>query len=149
MRNFTVCLIASLFLSSNQSLASTPNQSLSAVAETVLPQSRIPREDFGMCRSEIHNPTVIFKNTGSMCADGLFSLMQGRGCEIIVGANHPSGQWTYHKCETQPTCDRLHNNVFAVVPVGVSLSENFKPGYEMWCADNNYFVIKISKDSDI
>ena len=113
------------------------------VLETLHPVSRIVRSEFSGCRSEIENTSVSFRNIGSMCADGLYALMEGRGCTEVVGARSTTGNWTYHRCKTQPTCDNLHNNTFAIVPVGTSITENFGEDKQVWCTDNNYIIIKM------
>ena len=113
------------------------------ISEILHPISRIVRDEFSSCRSEIENPAVSFRNIGSMCADGLYALMEGRGCTEVVGARSPAGDWTYHRCKTQPTCDNLHNNTFAIVPVGTSIAENFGEDTQVWCTDNSYIIIKM------
>tara|TARA_B100000214_G_C23954216_1_gene621953 strand:+ start:338 stop:820 length:483 start_codon:yes stop_codon:yes gene_type:complete len=117
--------------------------SLNSIAENLSPLSRIPRSEFSGCKSETKQENVTFRNIGSMCVDGLFSLMEGRGCDNIMGARDPSGRWTYHRCESQPTCDNLHSNTFAVVPVGISISENFDEHAQVWCTDSNYVIVKM------
>jgi hypothetical protein len=114
-----------------------------AMADEVHPSSSIPGSTTSGCYSDEEHDNLPFQNIGSLCVDGLFALMWGRGCGIIVGAQDPTGRWTTHRCETQPTCDPLHNSTFAVVPVGISLRENFGRDVHVWCTDNNYRVLRL------
>lgn len=109
----------------------------------VHPISSIPVDATGQCYSTERHDNLPFENIGSLCADGLFALIWGRGCPRIIGTYEPSRRWTYQKCETQPTCDQLHNDTFAVVPVGISIEAEFGADAEIWCQDNNYVVLKI------
>jgi hypothetical protein len=119
---------------------------LLAIAEDVSPVSRIPRSEFRGCRSEIHTSMVTFRNIGSMCVDGMFALMEGRGCTAIVGTRDPTGSWVSYACETPPTCDILHNSTFAVLPVGIPIVEHFGDHVQLFCSDNNYRVIRLRKE---
>ena len=109
----------------------------------VHPISSIPADDKSRCYSTEQHDKLPFENIGSLCVDGLFALMWGRGCGWIEGTKDPSGRWTYHKCDTQATCDQLHNSTFAIVPVGISIKTEFDTDVEFWCQDNNYVVLKI------
>jgi hypothetical protein len=109
----------------------------------VHPISSIPVDSTRQCYSTEQHTKLPFANIGSLCVDGLYSLMWGRGCPLIVGTHDPSSRWTYQKCETQPTCDQLHNDTFAIVPVGISIEAEFDADVEFWCQDNNYVVLKI------
>jgi len=111
--------------------------------EQIHPVSRILRSEFKGCKSEIQRDAVIFKNIGSMCVDGMYTLMLGRGCNTIVGEKDPSGRWTVHKCLEKTTCDILHQNSFAAVPVGISIADNFEPTVQIFCQDNNYIIVKL------
>ena len=149
MRKFSI-LLASIAFSFPGTVAAEdlPNvkstdQAVSEIADRIHIDSRIIRAQSTQCRSEISNQTISFHNVGSMCADGFFALMEGRGCTNTVGKKDPTGRWTYHACETAATCDNLHSNTFAIVPVGISVKDNFQPDVEIWCADNSYIIIKM------
>jgi hypothetical protein len=114
--------------------------------------TQVLRSEYTECRSEIENPTTSFYNIGSLCADGLFSLIEGRGCENIA-YDKTEGGWTYHYCNDTPTCDRLHEGMFLTIPTDISPPQEILEGYEMWCADSGYTVFytpeKEARDSAI
>jgi len=142
------------FLVAGSSFADSPTaptEKKTVVSEksTELPSTRLDRSEFTMCRSEIENESTKFYNIGSMCADGLFALMEGRGCENIVHET-AAGGWTYHYCAEADTCDRLHNSVFVVASVDLNIPEIFPvEDYEMWCMDNNYAILRQPIESDL
>ena len=132
------------FLAAGSSFADTPkapieNPKVSEKSPSP-PTTRLDRSEFQMCRSEIQNESTKFYNVGSMCVDGLFALMEGRGCENIVH-ERIDDDWTNHYCATDATCDRLHNSVFSIVSVDVDMSR-LSSDPEVWCMDNNYVVIR-------
>ena len=123
-----------------------PTPHMLATADEVDPASRHLRSESSECRSETQRPKVLFKNIGSMCVDGMYALMLGRGCSTIIGEKDPTGRWTTHKCKTQPSCDPVHISTFAVVPVGIPLTETFGDHVQIFCSDNNYRVIRLRKE---
>ena len=97
------------------------------------------RSEYSECRSEIENPNTTFYNVGSLCLDGLFSLIEGRGCENIA-YEKTEGGWIYHYCNDTPTCDRLHEGMFLTVPTNIEVSDSVLEDYSLWCMDSGYGV---------
>jgi len=82
-----------------------------------------------------------------MCSDGLFALMEGRGCQYIDGdrvdGDDGTWLWTSYYCSDEPTCDRLHTETFYVVAATTVIPDHFGNDYHTWCADNNVTVLGI------